>query len=57
MLLAAILIGPMGLAALLGFALLADKHFKDLVALPRGHFANTTAIEGRYERAKREPSL
>jgi hypothetical protein len=56
-LLAAILIGPMGLAALLGFALIADKHLKDLVAMPRGHFAEATAIERRHERAERERRL
>ncbi|WP_061162342.1 hypothetical protein [Caballeronia temeraria] len=45
----AFFICPIGVAALFGFALFADRHFKDSVALPRGQFADTTEVETRQQ--------
>ncbi|MCG7402057.1 MULTISPECIES: hypothetical protein [Caballeronia] len=46
-LVAAFVICPLGVAALFGFALFADKHFKDSVAMPRGHVSGMERPERR----------
>ncbi|KXU87340.1 hypothetical protein CR51_35510 [Caballeronia megalochromosomata] len=56
-LVAAFFICPIGVAALFAFALFADRHFKDSLAVPRRHVAETKAVEAHRQKRSNRSSF